>query len=35
LVLVIDTMPSTSDFHTKLKNLIEPVLDKAGLWQGT
>lgn len=35
VVLVIDTVPSTFGLHSRLKEWIEPVLDKTGLWQGT
>lgn len=33
-LMVADAVPSLGTFHQRIKNWIDPVLDKTGLWQG-
>lgn len=35
LLLFVDTLPSTSLIHQRLKDKVDPFLDVTGLWQGT
>ncbi|MES2920416.1 MAG: hypothetical protein V4819_02650 [Verrucomicrobiota bacterium] len=35
LVLFVDALPRTSQFHQRLKDWVDPFLDVTGLWQGT
>ncbi len=34
-LIIIDSLPETSLVHLHLKQTIDPVLDKVGIWQGT
>ncbi len=35
VLLLVDTLPRTSLFHQRLKDLVDPILDVTGLWQGS